>query len=143
MSQATILDRGKGKASVSTTSGVKAGPSNSHASTPGGVPAIKRGFTKMDKGKGKAITFGESHAPASASDPSTSRVQEGNASAMEHHGLHRGDPPFYASSSESEPTSSGAMGEDGGGGARADARKDPTSTGESTSGESSEVDSLD
>jgi len=142
-SQATILDKGKGKASVSNTSGVKADPSNNHASTPGGVRAIKRGFTKIDKGKGKPVTFGESHAPASASGPSTSRVQEGNTSAMEHHRLHRGDAPFYAPSSGNEPTSSGAMGEEDGGGARADARKDLTSTWESTSGQPSEVDSLD
>ena len=138
MSQATILNKGKGKAIVSNTSSVEAGPSNSHASTPERLSAVKGGSKKIGKGKGKAVTFGDPHVTPSASGSSTARVQEDNAVTVEYCGIRRGSPPFYVSSSGSEPTS-GASGEDGGGQAGADARKESTSTWESTSGEASEA----
>lgn len=84
--------------------------------------------TQVDKGKCKAVTFGENYITASESGLNTSEVHEGNASAVEYRKIHRGSPPFYESSYKNEPTSSGASGKNEGGEAANDARKDSSST---------------
>lgn len=128
MSESTILDEGKGRASTANASRVQAGPSNSGALTLEGKLAAESDTAKTIKGKGKAVDITGTHTAPPTSASTTSRVQEGNAAASEYARTHPGGPPFYASESASDSALGRASGEEGGGIAGATELKDSTSS---------------
>ncbi|KAF3042666.1 hypothetical protein E8E12_006178 [Didymella heteroderae] len=125
--QSTNLGKGKGRASVTNDFSVEAAPSGSDASTTKGKLAAKGDSTKIHREKGKAVAFSESYVAGSASGSIASKVQEDNATSVDHRGTGPGSPPFYASDSGCVSTTSGVSGEKDEGETGVDTLEDSTS----------------
>jgi hypothetical protein len=143
MSQSTILNSRKGRADTTNDSSVEAGSSNNNVSAPSDEPPTEGGPPKKDKGKGKAVAFSESQlrteipasAPRDLSGGTTSSGEPGSEPENDVVAVDDRDIQAASRPTRKDKGKGKAMGNPDDG----NTMKDSTSSWESTSGNSSEV----
>lgn len=140
MSQSTILVKGKGKSIVANDSSIDDDPPSHDASVSGSKSTVEGGPIKIDKGKGKAVSFSKSNLktaiaasaprnlPRPAARSPTSRSLESKVTAVDDPKVQLSGAPSNATGAETESTASRASGKQGEGKYNAGTTNTTTST---------------